>query len=66
MQIQVNGAPKDVAPDTTLLVLIESLALNPKTAVALRNDVVIPREEYTATHLFEGDIIELVRLVGGG
>jgi thiamine biosynthesis protein ThiS len=31
-----------------------------------RNQEIVDREAYGETRLFEGDVLELVRLVGGG
>ncbi|MBI2435169.1 MAG: sulfur carrier protein ThiS [Candidatus Hydrogenedentes bacterium] len=66
MKILLNGEQKDVAADATLLSLVEQLGLNPKTVVAQRNDEIVERAEFAATHLQDGDRLELVRFVGGG
>jgi thiamine biosynthesis protein ThiS len=66
MQVSVNGEPKDISADATLLALIESLGLNPKTVVVQRNDDIVERADFAATQLQEGDQLELIRFVGGG
>jgi thiamine biosynthesis protein ThiS len=46
--------------------LIESLGLLPEATAVQRNDAIVPRSAYGDTILTEGDVIELVRFVGGG
>jgi sulfur carrier protein len=38
---------------------------NPRVAVE-RNKEIVPRVEHAATRLAEGDVLEVVELVGGG
>jgi sulfur carrier protein len=66
MQITCNGETKNIDPGTTLVALIKNLNLNPDTVVAECDGRIIKREEYDALVLTEGNIIELVRFVGGG
>jgi len=66
MQIQVNGESRDIATGATVRTLLEELGLNDKTVVVQRNDDVVVREEFGGTLLQDGDILELVRFVGGG
>jgi thiamine biosynthesis protein ThiS len=66
MQITCNGETKNIDPGTTLVALIKNLNLNPDTVVAECDGRIIKREEYDALVLAEGNIIELVRFVGGG
>ena len=66
MQVSVNGETSDVAADTTVLSLIESLGLSPKTVVVQRNEEIVERSDFGAVQLQAGDQLELVRFVGGG
>lgn len=66
MQVTVNGEVRDVTPDTTIGRLLDGLGLNPKVTVVQRNDDVVSRDAYDTTLLHEGDVLELVRFVGGG
>lgn len=66
MQVSVNGETSDVAADTTVLSLIESLGLSPKTVVVQRNEEIVERSDFGAVQLQEGDQLEFVRFVGGG
>ena len=65
MKLTVNGEPREVAA-TTVLALLEELGLNPGTTVVERNAQIVDRTSYRETALADGDILELVRLVGGG
>jgi len=66
MQITCNGETKNIDPGTTLVALIKNLNLNPDTVVVECDARIVKREEYDAHVLTEGNIIELVRFVGGG
>ena len=66
MQVSVNGETSDVAADTTVLSLIESLGLSPKTVVVQRNEEIVERSDFGAVQVQEGDQLEFVRFVGGG
>lgn len=66
MVVTVNGQMKDVAPGVTLGALIAQLALNPKTVAVQRNGDIVPRDQFHAVCLDDGDIVEIIRFVGGG
>jgi len=66
MKITCNGETKDIDPGTTLVALINNLGLNPDTVVVECDGRIIKRDEYDTLVLTEGNIIELVRFVGGG
>jgi sulfur carrier protein len=66
MQITCNGETKNIDPGTTLVALIKNLNLNPDTVVVECDARIVKREEYDALVLTEGNIIELVRFIGGG
>ena len=66
LNITVNGEARDVAPESSVLSLLESLGLEPKTMVVQRGDDIIPRDEFGATTLNDGDVLELIHFVGGG
>lgn len=65
MNILLNGERREVV-DATLGALIDSLGLDRSWVVAERNSEVPPRSDWDATHLGDGDQIELVRFMGGG
>jgi sulfur carrier protein len=72
MQLTVNGKPREVdagangADVMPLVALLAALEVNPRiVAVAINGDV-IPKGEFEAARVREGDAIEIVRMVGGG
>jgi sulfur carrier protein len=65
VKLTINGQDREVAAGT-LLSLLEELGLHPQGTVVERNREIVDREAYREIHLSEGDVLELVRLVGGG
>ena len=66
MEIVVNGEPRRVAQPATLLDLLESLGLDPRTVVVELNREIVRRPRLGETALAAGDAVELVHFVGGG
>jgi len=66
MRIEINGEPREVTADLTVLGLIESLGLEGKPVAVERNAVIVPRANHGETRLCEGDKLEVVQFVGGG
>ncbi len=66
LQITVNGESRTVPAGASIADLLESLGVaSPRIAVE-RNRDIVPKAEYAATALAEGDVFEVVELVGGG
>jgi thiamine biosynthesis protein ThiS len=65
LKVTVNGEDREVAA-ATVWALLEELSLNPAATVVERNHEIVDRGAYAETDIREGDILELVRLVGGG
>lgn len=63
--VQVNGRTIQVSPRSTVADLLAQLGAPRYVAVEVNGEVV-PRSQHTQTQLADGDIIELVTLVGGG
>ena len=66
MKITCNGEIKEITPGTTLVSLIQEMNLNPDTVVAECDGRIVKREEYDTLVLSEGNVLELIRFVGGG
>lgn len=66
MQVTVNGEPRDLEPGTTVGALLTQLGLDKAVCAAEVNHEVVPRRDRDARELREGDVVELVTLVGGG
>ena len=65
VKLTINGEPREVAAGTVWSLLTE-LGLHPQGTIVERNREIVDREAYRETNLSEGDVLELVRLVGGG
>jgi sulfur carrier protein len=66
MQIRLNGEPYEGPEAMTVAELLERLEIEtPRVAVELNLDI-LPKTEYAATRLKDGDRLEVVHFVGGG
>ncbi len=66
MEIQINGETRTVTDGVKLDALLSDLDISTiGTAVELNREVV-PKRTYAETTLNEGDVIEIIRMVGGG
>lgn len=66
MKLIVNGSERQVADGARGLQLLEQLGINPGTCVAEVNGKVFTAAQFVERTLSDGDIIELVTIVGGG
>jgi sulfur carrier protein len=66
MRVSANGRSYDVDADVSIADFIRSRALDPRFVVVEWNGEALAREDYEATHLSDGDRLELVRAVAGG
>lgn len=65
MQLTINGEVKDMPPGT-VADLLDSLGIDAvRVAVELNRDI-LPKANYGATLLKDGDTLEIVQFVGGG
>jgi len=65
VKVKINGEYREVGAATVVDLLTE-LGLHPQGTVVERNHEIVDRGAYQETRLAEGDVLELVRLVGGG
>lgn len=64
--LTLNGKPKQLAQPLELLRLLESLRLRAQFIVVERNGEIVPRDAYEHVTLQDGDVLEIVHMVGGG
>ena len=65
--LTVNGAPRDLVPDSTIAGLLGSLGLDPRLVVVEHNrEILRDRNAYPSLALRDGDVVEIVHFVGGG
>lgn len=66
MELTVNGKPALLDAPVTLLEYLASIGLDKGKAVAELNGEIVRQESFAETRLKDGDVLELVRFVGGG
>jgi thiamine biosynthesis protein ThiS len=66
MKLLINGEQREFEPLQNVAALIEALGMKgDRVAVELNRDIV-PRAQWLATELHDGDKLEIVHFVGGG
>jgi thiamine biosynthesis protein ThiS len=66
MQLKVNGEQKNFDGVSTLADLVEQLAMKADRVAVELNREIVPRANWAATSLKDGDELEIVHFVGGG
>ncbi len=66
MNITVNGEPRLVDDDTTIGAIVDSITRDRSRVAVDRNTEIVPRATYDEAAVADGDVIEVVTLVGGG
>lgn len=66
MRIVVNGDPREVSDGASGRDLLEALGLTAEPLAVERNGEAFTREAFAACELHEGDVVEILRFVGGG
>jgi thiamine biosynthesis protein ThiS len=66
VQVIVNDEPRALPGGATVAELIEQLGLGARRVAVEVNRTLVPRAEYAATRLAEGDAVEVIHFVGGG
>lgn len=64
--LEVNGKPVELQQPTPLLDYLARLGVDPRAVAVEHNGRILERAEYSAAVLGEGDVVEIVRMVGGG
>jgi len=65
MRLRLNGKERDVEHVSTVEELIAHLGIH-RMIVVEHNGVILAREQYPESRLSEGDVLEIVHMVGGG
>lgn len=66
MQITLNGKPRTIPDDATILTLLEELDMHPQRVAVEVNREIIKRDRYAEHRLGENDEVEILQFVGGG
>ncbi len=64
--VKVNGKPREVEQEGDIVSFLKGLGVDPRTVAVARNGEVVPRDQYPAVTVHAGDVLEIVRMVGGG
>jgi sulfur carrier protein len=64
--LQVNGETRNCATETPLPELLKQLGLNPRLVAVEYNGEILHKQFWETTQMQEGDILEIVTIVGGG
>lgn len=64
--LQINGKQVQLEHATPLLDYLSQLGVDHRAVAVEHNGVIIERDRYQDTRLSEGDVVEIVRMVGGG
>ena len=66
MSISINGKRREIREGLTVAELIADLELPPEQVAVELNEALLRRALFDQTALREGDVLEVVTLVGGG
>lgn len=66
MKLTVNGEPAEHADELTVSDLLAERGLDPRRVAVERNKDIVRRANFDKTDLTDGDVVEIVTLVGGG
>ncbi len=64
--LQINGRRVELDGPTALLTYLEKLGVSPRGVAVEHNGTIIERSRYADAKLDDGDVVEIVRMVGGG
>lgn len=64
--VQINGRRVELEAPTALLAYLEKLGVSPRAVAVEHNGAIVERSRYAEARLDDGDIVEIVRMVGGG
>ncbi len=64
--IRVNGRPVELPGSTPLLDYVRGLGVDPRAIAVELNGEIVQRDAYDGCTLGDGDVVEIVRMVGGG
>ena len=63
--VTINGE-KTSANGKTVAEYLAAAGYDPARVAVERNGDIVPKAQYSATTLADGDVVEIVRFVGGG
>jgi sulfur carrier protein len=64
--LHVNGKPVELDDATPLVAYLARLGVDPRAVAVEHNGDILQRDQYGDAMLRDGDVVEIVRMVGGG
>jgi len=66
IRLRINGREVELDGPTRLGDYLALLGVDPRAVAVELNERILERSELSATTLSDGDVVEIVRMVGGG
>ena len=66
INLMINGKPRELDTEVDLASYLNSFGLNLQHVAVGYNGEVVPKDQFKQVKLKEGDVLEIVRPVGGG
>lgn len=66
VKITLNGKPSKVDEGTCLTDLLAQMKIEPLKVACELNQRIVKRAQYAGTKIAEGDVIEILQMIGGG
>jgi len=66
VNVQVNGTSMEVPTGTTVAGLLKHLEIEPVLVAVEQNLEIVPKAQFSARTIADGDRLEIVHFVGGG
>jgi len=66
MKLTINGEGKNIESGKSISGLLTDSHVNSKAVVVEVNLSIINKEKYDSTNLQDGDVVEIVKFMGGG
>ncbi len=66
MHLTINGEAREQSGVSTVLELLQALGLTQGPVAVELNREIVPRAEHATRRIQDGDVLEIVHMVGGG
>jgi sulfur carrier protein len=66
MTVTINGKTQEIGEGTSLAAYLQTGGIDPSHVVAEVNGAIVKKERFAERYLKAGDIVEVIRFVGGG
>ena len=66
MKITLNGKETAVEDGKTLQALLKDMGIAPELIACELNQAIVRRKDFAGLKISEGDILEIIQMIGGG